>query len=1558
LQVAGAAPHPTFPALPETAASNAITIAISPELIDWDQCISFGDGRKIGQAPKAALLRLLGLSNSPSQEAWSTGLLAGEVRHFRIAFSQPVQAGTICILSEGSIPTVSYLTHDALYPGDVTHESEWVTLSASTVNPLPARTPIRALRFSFRTSNMPWENGQRATSLPPVLILAGRFWSPSVLGGQSDWSKTGSKSALLDRWTGSWPLPLTVSGLAVLELPSGKAIFQALPGTVLEHALEAEPQKWTPLSASTSGVGPAVLALAPPSEVKGLRMICSDLQKERKASSVLPLIALGDNEKMPKSFIPEPPLTFGYDMPMNGFMAIRIADEKNQDVRRLIAEVERPQGAVVEPWDLKDENGKYVKPGKYSWNGLARPPLKLTYEMTVYNAGHPPWMAPVPGGGWWMADHCPPRAVCAVKDRMFFGAQGAEFGIPLISTDLDGRKVWQFDQGVNRLVSDGQYAYVVNDDAIIRFDPTNGFDRKEILHFPYTDEIPNRVSTWLDSEVSGAAYGNGYMAISYNAPDAAWITSGIKPDEIDLNACVPAVTREKVHETDYTPAQRILGTFLTIPSSTTARFGAATETGPTAHTLVLALGKEIPVGSVMIPNSNLRVWALRPGKALPPGFKNSAPSYADTDLLAGKPDDGLGNVSLDAGGDSRFSEEDWIPLKTGTSGSADIAMTPENGIQTRYLAFFSKSLEYLDCAMVLNRRFRNVAPEATLMILEGQKTGNTGWHTARTESNPLSSGNPAVAAFVWPKALPMRGFALMNPMKRAGVAFDIWTGPDDAAINRESVREDKNWRPVYQYIQNEHDMIMGWHANSAIHFDLGATLPVKALRIRLVTMPTRGAPQDGGFSSLVAFQPLGNDPVLPPRLSERVTFVEMPTENTPARIAKYLSLPKPGPLAFDKEGSLYVACTQGIVRIRDAAHQPNPPTSETVLPASAIQKPRALTFGPDGLLYVLNGAINAVQVFDLQTGRQVRMIGTPGGTLVGPWNPTRLTEPVAMAIDASNKLWIVDSSFQPKRISRWSLEGQFEKDFMGPTHYSGGGFVDPGDHTVVTHLGMKFRMDFTNRTWRMESILHGYETRGMFIPDRPMYFKGHRYLIGDHQEVIPFGGGGPIATICEEQAGVAVPVVAMGLLNGWTSFGGNSEYLRMNNKLDFAQTSFVWTDLNRDKEIQSEEVQILPYAAFTSIAGIGDDLSLNFFGCRLRLKELRADGLPIYDIKSLESVPELTGRCLVNKNGETFVMGHKFLDQSGKLVWSYPDPYMSVQASYQTPWGFNERPAGKLCGGMFPCGYFRAGGEDLFCVNGNNGDYYAFTRDGLLAAAIVGGPQGYGRRFLSMPECEPGKTDLSDLRKTVEQFGGWVNAAEDGHVYATIGKNHVSVMRVDGLEKMKRVQGTIQVTTADIQAAIKWADEKAAIEQASRQLAVFTVPYMPRKPTLDRDTLTDWPSDKSMEIHVTRNAKNEIIESWKASLAYDSDCLYLSARAVENSPMMNSATPSDLPRLFQFGDGFDMNLGLDPKADPRRKEPVPGDIRLVTRLYPFEGKIGYFEGCDLRFALYLQGYDS
>jgi hypothetical protein len=207
----------------------------------------------------------------------------------------------------------------------------------------------------------------------------------------------------------------------------------------------------------------------------------------------------------------------------------------------------------------------------------------------------------------------------------------------------------------------------------------------------------------------------------------------------------------------------------------------------------------------------------------------------------------------------------------------------------------------------------------------------------------------------------------------------------------------------------------------------------------------------------------------------------------------------------------------------------------------------------------------------------------------------------------------------------------------------------------------------------------------------------------------------------------------------------------------------LWSNLNRDTRVQLDEVQLLRGGRVERSPYVGDDFSLNYTRrhLRLRLREMRKRDVPVYDVEDIESVPDLDGEVMVSADGETFVMGHKFLSPDGEVRWSYPDRYKGVQNSMKTPWGFYNRPPGVLTGGMVTIGHFPVGGEHLFCVGGNNGDYYAFTRDGLLAATILGGPRGYGRRFFAMPEAIPGETDLSGLRKTVEDFRGHVTRVSE-----------------------------------------------------------------------------------------------------------------------------------------------------------------------------------------------------
>ena len=127
---------------------------------------------------------------------------------------------------------------------------------------------------------------------------------------------------------------------------------------------------------------------------------------------------------------------------------------------------------------------------------------------------------------------------------------------------------------------------------------------------------------------------------------------------------------------------------------------------------------------------------------------------------------------------------------------------------------------------------------------------------------------------------------------------------------------------------------------------------------------------------------------------------------------------------------------------------------------------------------MLDNDSKAIQVFDARSGEHRRTIGTPGGPQLGPWDPTRFTEPTSMAADANGKLWVVEQCFQPKRISRWSAGGVFEKELLGPTHYGGGGSIDPRDRSVINHIGMKFRIDWATRDWKLESRLWFYGARG------------------------------------------------------------------------------------------------------------------------------------------------------------------------------------------------------------------------------------------------------------------------------------------------------------------------------------------------------------------------------------------------------------------------------------------------------------------------------------------------
>lgn len=1533
----------TSPTPLRAAGPSKVTLAATVDDLDIEQCRAFVGREDLGPAALETLSALLGRTQIETRSAWSTGPQSAEVRHFRLAFKQPITLGSICTFA----PSVSILRDAANYPGDVTDEKQWQSVEHGPVHPLARVTSARAVRFTYKVNNLPWDTTPHASKCDAVLLLAGRYWSPEMMGGQGR-SKlkpppvTSGKSKkppeVLEQAMGYWPDARALAALAWLQPPTAGATYSYLPPSVTNHPRLADETQWQPLALSSSSGGPGLLPIETPPLAQAFRVV-GKLPAANPGANRLGLVALvplADDETPPQSFIPPAPVSVEYQLPLSGFIAARLSDASGKHVRRLIAETPRAQGAVREAWDLTDDQGQTVTPGEYTLFGIVRPPLKLTYELTAYNPGQPAWNAPVSGGGGWMADHSPPVACCAVGDQLFFSASGAEFGYGLIATDLQGTKVWSEHPGALRLVSDGRSAYIVNNDHVTRIDPQQNFAHQQLFKFKYDEQLPGHATGYIHSDRSGAAAKPGMLCVSYRSSPGAWVRSAFNTADVELKWVAPPIYPKKVHETALNPAEEVFSTFQAMTSSTNANFGDADTKGPLANTLVLPFNKEVPLGSMLVPTGTTEVWALRPGKTLPKAFQPPDPTLDSNVASATKKssallDDLLGDI------ESRFDSKTWVRLQTTGQERPELASSTE-GLTTRAVVFTGPTLRRLDYGLLLDRRYRDAASRAKFITAEGKVSKNGSWRFQRPATRPISFSDPVTATLLWDQPAALRGCVVMRPLEWSGLAIDVWAGPVDQPLNEQALADDSQWREVHRHRQTRNHIKFSWHTNRVVTADFGEVVSTRALRLRYIEPPQGVGVQprafiDGGFEALVALEPAGNDVTRTMSLAQRVTVLSLPdTEGREARVLGHIPLSGAGALAFDRSGDLFAASDQGIVRIRQLTQfSPTPSVTDVVIAPAAAGSPRALAFHPDGRLFVLDGLTKRVKAFDIKTGREVLSFGGAPKSL-GKWDPTKLVEPTAMTFDAEGKLWIVETNFQPKRISRWSAQGQFEKEILGPTHYGGGGMMDPRDRTVVNHLGMKFRLDYASRTSTLESRLAPYGG-GYYLCDRVAYVGEHRYLIGDRPVVTPFGDAGPTSVIAREVAGEAVPIVAAGVLGDWRELARNKALRDKSREFNALTTGFVWVDLDHDTQVQANEVQLIAQREVTRAPYIGDDLSLNFrtrdVGFRLRAESIERDGSPRYDVSKTEDFPGLTHDAMITGRGETLVMGHTLFAADGSKLWSYPDRYMSVQASYQTPWGFYDRPPGVLTGGFGTIGHFEIAGETLFCVGGNNGDYYAFTRDGLLAATLVGGPRGYGRRFFSVPEYRPGETDLSDLRKTVEDFHGHVTRAEDGHVYAIAGKNHVTVIRVDGLEKLQRFEGRCTVTADDLERTRRWLQEKARVEQFLSRSGpkVLSVITLAKPPTIDGDLVADWPHAESVTIKELHGPDGKETAHWKAQLAFDSQYLYVAGSSSDHSPLINRA--NDLKTLFQKGDALDLHLGLDPQADPARGEAVIGDVRLV-----------------------------
>ena len=679
------------------------------------------------------------------------------------------------------------------------------------------------------------------------------------------------------------------------------------------------------------------------------------------------------------------------------------------------------------------------------------------------------------------------------------------------------------------------------------------------------------------------------------------------------------------------------------------------------------------------------------------------------------------------------------------------------------------------------------------------------------------------------------------------------------------------------------------------------------------------------------------------------------------------SVDAPRGLAFDAGGRLLVLTGKKLVRFNSVQNPAKLSPPQSII--TELSAPCALTLDDNGRLYISDrGTSHQVKVFTPE-GKFIRAIGNPGIPKAGPYDPLHMNNPAGLTIDSRQQLWVTEEDYLPKRVSVWTLDGKLINAFYGPAKYGGGGTLDAQDKTKFyysdqAHGAMEFKLDWDKGTSQLVQVYYrpapgdmkmayrsaeGFRNAG---PETPLYHNGRRYFTNCYNSSPT--NGHPTAYLFVERDGIAHPVAAMGDASQWDILKSNDFKLRWPEGVDLnarepkKQAFFIWTDLNGDSQVQTEEVTFQKASA----SGVTVMSDLSFCIARVDDKVMQFSpigftdqGVPRYDINKgkilAEGVfpPASSGgnQVLAAPDGWTVItLGIKPFTpyslsgaKNGVPMWSYPDLWPGLHASHTSP-----RPdrRGELIGTTrLLGGFMEAKGSDtgkLWAINGNQGNVYLFTSDGLFVATLfddsrIGNPW-------TMPVAERGM-GLDGITLSNENFWPTITQTADGQIYLV---SRSALVRLDGINSIHRLPGvSLSLSTADLEKSRAYLLKTELDRQRSTGKNSLNVALSAVAPVVD-GKLDDWVSaawadiDKS-GVKAYFNAHTQPYDITSA-ITVAGDRLYIAYRTGDDRLLKNSGEMPVAP--FKTGGALDLMIGADPQANPDRKDPVSGDSRLLVTM--------------------------
>ncbi|MBC2602951.1 sugar-binding protein [Puniceicoccus vermicola] len=644
-------------------------------------------------------------------------------------------------------------------------------------------------------------------------------------------------------------------------------------------------------------------------------------------------------------------------------------------------------------------------------------------------------------------------------------------------------------------------------------------------------------------------------------------------------------------------------------------------------------------------------------------------------------------------------------------------------------------------------------------------------------------------------------------------------------------------------------------------------------------------------------------------------------------ISKTLAVPSPERLAVAKDGTVLVISEGKIVAIKEG--------KSVDLITTNLDSPSGVDVAEDGTIYVANrGELQNISVFD-PSGKYLKSIGKDGGRPAkGRYDRSGMYMSGGMELDSEGRLWVAETTDGPKRISVWDTEsGENVDEFFGASAYFGYGYIDPDQPDMMFAHYVLWKLDWENlKGYPYTTIWRKTEPTMMVPPGPSGYSSVTRFITAENGRQYAWGTNRPFSVLSYRDGDLFKPCAAFFSIKrekGQEEYQGTEIPFIDSDAETYPNGSYFWQDKNNDQCLQPDEV--LPFPGkfnHTKFAWLQKDLGLwlgnNTF---VMPTEITETGQPVYDVlKAQETVFSGNvqggnvrhGYFARDEEGNLYSFNRGMLGKwnpDGKREWYYDDIVNWHKALNMPITG-----PGRLWG---MSGIMGGVSDRYFGTMTYFGPNHIFRDDGMYVAAVlkdgrVGGRADKKGTQEGQPEGQNGQFVMLNIDGEDRFF--IIHGGQDSRVWEVL-----------NLDTVKDLEGGIyHHSNEQVELAAAAMEEYNAFIADTKRLIIVR-----GKSALE----TSQPVGRSVDSN----------RGFKARVAYDAENMYFKFDVDTPFELTNAEPESKL--IFRGGNIIDIQLATDLKADPARKTPAPGDIRiLITRKNgkPFamlyETKVKDFEG--------------